>query len=319
MPAPLDDFRALLTKLPGLDRAAAERVAATRRALPLADHALGRLEVVAPWLAAVTGRVSPAVNRPLVALFGGAHAVEEALSTRSPAALAQAFVERAGRGQAAVNQICAAGDIGLKVLDVAIDLPVGDIRTEDALDERACAATLAFGMEAVAGGPDLVCLGAVGDGGSVAIPVLLAAVLGGVWNGDETDPERKAAYETAVARAKAGGPDGFEILRRVGGRDLVALVGSILAARMERIPVILDGRVAVAAAAALRALEPEAIAHCVVAAQPETALRVHPMMIGRPVLTDLDVASGEGIASALGVGLVRNAIAVHMGLARSLQ
>uniref|UniRef100_UPI0019534CEB nicotinate-nucleotide--dimethylbenzimidazole phosphoribosyltransferase n=1 Tax=Proteus mirabilis TaxID=584 RepID=UPI0019534CEB len=59
--------------------------------------------------------------------------------------------------------------------------------------------------------------------------------------------------------------DPLEVLRRVGGRDIAALVGAILAARLQRIPVLLDGYVVTAAAAILHALQPSSLDHCMAA------------------------------------------------------
>ncbi|RUT83400.1 nicotinate-nucleotide--dimethylbenzimidazole phosphoribosyltransferase, partial [Mesorhizobium sp. USDA-HM6] len=130
-------------------------------------------------LAAWSGRAPPAVNRPLVAIFAGNHgAVRHAISPRPVSATADA-VELCAAGGAAINQVCIANDLGLKVFDLALDIPTGDITEEAALDERGCAATMAFGMEAVAGGADLLCLGDLGVGNSTIAAALCAALFGG--------------------------------------------------------------------------------------------------------------------------------------------
>ncbi|MFC6486580.1 nicotinate-nucleotide--dimethylbenzimidazole phosphoribosyltransferase, partial [Nitratireductor sp. GCM10026969] len=152
---PFDDIRALARGLPALNGAAASRVHET-----MAGLHLGRMEDLAAWFAAVTGRTPPRVLRPVVALFAATHTVSRHLGSADPVREAQARVEEIAAGAAPVSQLCAANDLGLNVFDLALDLPVGDVTETAALDERACAATIAFGMEAVAGGADLLCLGA---------------------------------------------------------------------------------------------------------------------------------------------------------------
>ena len=159
---PFDDYRQLLKTLPGPDEAARARAAQRNARLSGQGPSLGRLGEIAEWLAAWTGR-EPQVLRPLVALFAGTHR-----GVAGSREATQAMVEHAAAGGAMVCQLCAANDLGLKIFDLALHVPVGDIAVEPSLDERGCAATMAFGMEAIAGGIDLVCVGAAGVGGALS-------------------------------------------------------------------------------------------------------------------------------------------------------
>jgi nicotinate-nucleotide--dimethylbenzimidazole phosphoribosyltransferase len=289
---PFDDFRTLLKALPGPDEAARARAARRSAELSAQGPALGRLASLAEWLAAWTGR-QPQVVRPLVALFAGSHA-----SVAASRAETQAMVEHAAAGGAMVCQLCAANDLGLKIFDLALHLPAGDIAREPALDERGCAATMAFGMEAIAGGIDLVCVGAIGVGGAFSAAALMAALHGGSaadWTGDHA-----AGVEQALATHDGHLKDPLEALRRLGGRELAAIAGAILAARMEKIPVILDGYAALAAAAVLKAAEPSALDHCLlghVSAEPGMAKAA--AALGLKPLLDLSLGDGEGAGAAL--------------------
>lgn len=307
---PFDDFRQLLRTLPGPDAKARERAAARNALLSAQGPALGRLGAIAEWLAAWSGR-DPQVTRPLVALFAGTHG-----AAPQATAATQAMVEHCAAGGAMISQICAANDLGLKLFDLALHLPVGDIASEPALDERACAATMAFGMEAVAGGIDLLCLGAVGSGGATATAALLAALHGGGaadWAGPSADA---AAAERALALHGAHLKDPLEALRRLGGREFAAIAGAILAARMQKVPVLLDGHAGLAAAAVLAAATPAALDHCLLAQLPpgEPGLAKAAARMRLAPLLDLGLGDGEGAASALAAGLVKNAAAVHSGM-----
>ena len=108
------------------------------------------------------------------------------------------MVENFAAGGAAINQICVAYDLGLKVFDLALDLPTGDITAEAALDEAGCAATMAFGMEAMAGGVDLLCIGEMGIGNTTVAAAIYAALYGGA-------AERLGRPRHRRRRCRAGG------------------------------------------------------------------------------------------------------------------
>jgi nicotinate-nucleotide--dimethylbenzimidazole phosphoribosyltransferase len=110
--------------------------------------------------------------------------------------------------------------------------------------------------------------------------------------------------------------DPLEVLRRLGGREIAAMAGAILAARMEKIPVIIDGFVASSAAAILYAANPEAIDHCLfghVSAEPGHRLLL--AKLGKEPLLDLGMRLGEGTGAALAASIVKAAAQCHSGMA----
>lgn len=325
---PFDDFRELLRNLPGPDTSALAVARERDSQLTKPAGALGRLEEIAFWLAAWTGR-SPQVTRPLVAIFAGNHGVTaQGVSPFPPSVTAQ-MVENFAAGGAAINQICVANDLGLKIFDLALEVPTGDISVEAAMDERTCAATMAFGMEAIAGGTDLLCIGEMGIGNTTIAAAIFYGLYGGSavdWVGPGTGSEgevlaRKiAAVETAVALHKAHLDDPLELLRRLGGREIAAMAGAILAARMERIPVLIDGYVATAAAAVLHAANPSALDHCLighVSAEPGHMAAIE--KLGKTPLLALGMRLGEGTGAALAAGIVKAAAQCHTGMATFAQ
>lgn len=325
---PFDDFRELLKNLPEPD--SAQLVAARERDAQLTKPAgsLGRLEEIAFWLAAWTGR-PPQVSRPLVAIFAGNHGVTKQGVTPFPSSVTKQMVDNFAAGGAAVNQICIANDLGLKIFDLALDIPTGDITEEAALDERSCAATMAFGMEAVAGGTDLLCIGEMGIGNTTIAAAIFHALYGGEakeWVGPGTGSEgeileRKiAAVEKAVALHGPHLGDPLEVLRRLGGREVAAMAGAILAARVQRIPVLIDGYVATAAAAVLHAANPRALDHCLighVSAEPGHIKVLD--RLGKTPLLALGMRLGEGTGAALAAGIVKAAALCHSGMATFAQ
>jgi nicotinate-nucleotide--dimethylbenzimidazole phosphoribosyltransferase len=332
MPAsglPFDDIRELIAGMPGPDMASANAVRARDKELTKPAGSLGRMEEIAEWLAAWQGKAPPRVDRPLVCVFAGNHGVVAQGVSAYPQAVTRQMLENFAAGGAAINQICAAFDLGFKVFDLALDLPTGDFTQGDALDERACVATMAFGMEALAGGADLLCLGEMGIGNTTSAAAIYAALFGGeaaFWCGrgtglDDEGLKRKiAAVEAGLALHAAHLNDPLEVLRRLGGREIAAICGAIIAARMQRIPVILDGYVVTAAAAVLHALEPSSIDHCLAGhLSAEGAHREVLARLGKQPLLALDMRLGEGTGAALAASLVKAAAAIHSGMATFAQ
>ncbi|MBP1850935.1 nicotinate-nucleotide--dimethylbenzimidazole phosphoribosyltransferase [Rhizobium halophytocola] len=321
---PFDDFRALLKDLPGPETASLVTARDRDRQLTKPPGALGRLEEIAMWLAAWSGR-APAVNRPLVAIFAGNHGVTRHGVTPFPPSVTKQMIDNFAAGGAAINQICVTYDLGLKIFDLALDYPTGDITTEPALSERDCAATMAFGMEAVAGGTDLLAIGEMGIGNTTIAAAINLALYGGEaedWVGPGTGSEgavlaRKIdAVKRAVEFHREHLSDPLEVLRRLGGREIAAMAGAILAARMQRVPVLLDGYVSTAAGAILKAINPSALDHCLighVSAEPGHLKAIE--RLGKTPLLALGMRLGEGTGAALAAGIVKAAAACHSGMA----
>ncbi|MCA0405087.1 MAG: nicotinate-nucleotide--dimethylbenzimidazole phosphoribosyltransferase [Proteobacteria bacterium] len=322
---PFDDIRALIAAIPAADEQARAEALAREANLIKPRGALGRLEEIAVHVAAWQGKARPKVSRPLVAIFAGSHGVVAKGVSAYPSEVNRAMLASFSNSHAAINQICKTYDLGLKVFDLAIDLPTGDITEGAALEEAACAATIAFGMEAIANGTDLLCVGEMGIGNTTPAAAIYAALYGGEveqWVGrgtgvDDAGYQRKvSAVKQALETHKDHLKDPLEVLRRLGGREIAAIAGAILAARMERVPVILDGYVATAAAAVLHALWPQSIAHCLAGhCSVEGAHAKVLANLGLKPILDLGMRLGEGSGAALAAGIVKAALACHNDMA----
>ena len=328
MPAsglPFDDIRALLPLMPEASATAEAAVRARQAELTKPPGSLGRLDDLVAFLAAWQDKTKPTIMHPLMAVFAGNHGVVAQGVSAYPASVTQAMLENFAAGGAAVNQICATYGIGLKVFELALEIPTADITQAAALDEAACAATIAFGMEAIAGDVDVLCLGEMGIGNTTIASAIYAALYGGTaadWVGRGTgvdDPglaRKVAAVEAALALHRDHLRDPLEVLRRLGGREIAALVGAILAARLQRVPVLLDGFVVCAAAAILHALDKSAIDHCLAAhVSAEQAHRRVLERLGKAPLLDRGMRRGEGSGAGLALGLLKAALACTRDMA----
>ena len=322
---PFDDIRRLITTVPGPDEEAMAAVRERQASLTKPAGSLGRLEWLAEWLAAWQGRPQPAVERPLVCVFAGSHGVVKRGVSAYPASVNRQMLDNFSAGGAAVNQICATFGLGFKVFDLAVDMPTQDIAEEAAMDEKACVATMAYGMEAVAGDIDLLAIGEMGIGNTTIAAAIYAALYGGpaekwVGRGTGVDDEGRARKITAVEAAlechKGHLKDPLEVLRRLGGREIAAMAGAILAARLQRVPVILDGYVATAAAAILYAIHPSLLDHCIAGhLSVEGSHREVLERLQKIPFLALGMRLGEASGAALAMALVKSAAGIHNGMA----
>ena len=180
-------------------------------------------------------------------------------------------------------------------------------------------------MEAIANGCDLLCIGEMGIGNTTIAAAISHALFGGKagqWVGpgtgvDSEGVRRKAdAVHRAVELHRPYLGDPLEVLRRLGGREIAAMTGAILAARLQNVPVLIDGYVATAAAAILHAMRDDALDHCLAAhCSAEPAHRALLAKLGKQPLLDLGMRLGEASGAALAAGIVKAAIALHNDMA----
>jgi nicotinate-nucleotide--dimethylbenzimidazole phosphoribosyltransferase len=323
--ADLDEIRALMAHLPGPDLEAGTAAAVREHQLTKPAGALGRLEELATWLATWQGRHPPILNHPRTIVFAANHGVAARGVSAYPAAVTAQMVQNFLAGGAAVNQLCKVIDADLRVYEMNLDTPTGDIVEGPAMSEEECARAIAYGMMAVEPGIDALAIGEMGIANTTVAAALCMGLFGGdaaAWTGPGTGivgaalEKKREVVAAAVARHQPEARDPFDLLRRLGGLEFAAMAGAILAARMGRVPVVLDGFCAGAAASVLFAAHPRALDHCVaghVSAEPGHRRLLDE--IGKPPLLDLGMRLGEASGATLALGILKAAAACHAGMA----
>jgi nicotinate-nucleotide--dimethylbenzimidazole phosphoribosyltransferase len=318
-------MRAVLARLPEADEAARTKVRLHQADLTKPPGSLGRLEEITEWLAAWQGNPHPRCQRPRVSVFAGSHGVAARGVSAYPASVNAQMVQNFIAGGAAINQLTAFIDGDLRVHEMDLDHPVADFTQGPAMDEARCARAMAYGMMAAEPGIDVLCLGEMGIGNTTAAAALCLALLGGTaedWVGPGTGVRGDAlarkteTVRLGVERHRAVLGDPLQVLAALGGEELAAICGAIVAARMGHIPVLLDGYASTAAAAVLHALDPHALDHCMVAHR--SAEPGHAMLcakLGQKPLLDLGMRLGEATGAALAVSLLKAACACLDGMA----
>ena len=132
---PFDAFRALLAQLPPASATAIAAVRARDAQLTKPPGSLGRLEELVEWLAAWQDKAEPTLDRPTVVVFAGNHGVVAQGVSPYPASVTAQMLKNFSAGGASVNQICATYGAGLKVFELALDLPTRDITEAPAMDD----------------------------------------------------------------------------------------------------------------------------------------------------------------------------------------
>ncbi len=325
IPTSLDEIRQLLRALPGPDLTA--RAAAKDRQAQLLKPpgALGRLEALAHWLAAWQGRDRPAVERPRIAVFAGNHGVAAQGVSAYPASVTAQMVQAFVSGQAAVNQLAELNGADLRIYELALDQPTADITLGPAMSEAECVRAIAYGMLAVEPGFDVMALGEMGIGNTTVAAALCHGLFGGDardWAGRGTGIDdaqlihKGHVIERAVAVNREAITDPLEALRCLGGLELAAILGAIIACRLANTPVVLDGYACCAAAAVLQAIDPALLDHCVVAhVSAEPGHRRLLQRLEKQPLLDLGLRLGEASGAALALPLLRAAAACLNGMA----
>ncbi len=321
----LDELRLLFARLPGPDLEAGTAAAVRQNRLTKPPGSLGRLEELAIWLATWQASHPPRLDHPRTVVFAGNHGVAARGVSAYPASVTAQMVQNFIAGGAAVNQLCRTVDADLRVYEMSLDAPTGDIVEGPAMSDEECARAMAYGMMAVEPGIDALALGEMGIGNTTSAAALCMALFGGeatLWTGPGTgvagaalDNKRRAVAEAAALHRPAA-RDPFDLLRRLGGLELAAIAGAVMAARLGRVPVVLDGFAATAAAAALFAVDPRALDHCIVAhLSAEPGHRVLLERLGQRPLFDFGMRLGEASAATLVLGLLKAAVACHNGMA----
>lgn len=312
---PFDDILGIIETMPRLVDGAESKLHDEFLLSSGALAPIGKFSRYLAKIAAWQGQAQPSLMRPLIAVFSGTHGIAASLYDEDIIEGSKARVKSLTEGKAAVRGMAADMGAAFKVYEFGIEYPSKDFTKESSLSEKDCAAAIAFGMEVVAEGADVIVLGNAGFGAATAAAAIARSLFGGTadyWAGGEAHSaeERIAAVREGAQRNSEETPSPLNILRHYGGRDIAGIVGAILAARHQRIPIILDGYVVCAAAAVLYQIDPTTLDHCIAAqVTVEPAHRALLDRIGKVPVMDLGINIGDGTGGAFALSVLKTAAA----------
>ncbi|MBK8199475.1 MAG: nicotinate-nucleotide--dimethylbenzimidazole phosphoribosyltransferase [Acidobacteria bacterium] len=316
--SPLADVRELILKPIEPDVASGDKVRAALLGMGR-EGDFGKLGEAAEWLARWQRRFPPRIEKPTLAIFAGSHGIVDAGVSLSSNSDTRAHIDALTQGRAPLSAIATQAGANVRVFELALDRPTPSIAKEAAMTERECAATIAYGFEAVEDKPDLLAIAVSGAGVGTAAAAVACALYGGspdYWVRPSAQTEaslsgkRSSLVSDALRLHRGHLSDPLEALRCLGGRELAACVGAIIAARHQSIPVVLDGFATTIAAGVVHAVMPSAVSHCL--ASHITQRPAHEASlerIGLSPLLQLQFQTGGGLGSATAIGLLKTACA----------
>jgi nicotinate-nucleotide--dimethylbenzimidazole phosphoribosyltransferase len=320
-----------------------DAAAARQGQLTKPTGALGRLETLAVELAGLQQTEKPRADRAPIIIFTGDHGIAAQGVSAYPQEVTIAMMANFAGGGAAISVLARELRSSLEVVDagtlaeaampgIVVDKPrrgSRDFSREAALSPEDLAFALDCGRRGVtraaASEPDILILGEMGIGNTTSAAAIAAALLGisaqeitGLGTGlDAAGRERKAdIIDSALAHHGLASTAPDKILCAVGGLEIAAITGAIIAAAKRRIPILVDGFIVSVAALAASRLNPTCRPYLIFSHR--SAEQGHRLVLraleAQPLL-DLDLRLGEGSGAALALPILRLACALHNGMA----
>jgi nicotinate-nucleotide--dimethylbenzimidazole phosphoribosyltransferase len=328
---------------PAVSIAHRDAAAARQGQLTKPTGALGRLETLAIELAGLQQTEQPRAERVPIIIFAGDHGIAAQGVSAYPQEVTIAMMANFASGGAAISVLARELGVSLEVVDagtlaetpmpgVVTDKPrrgSRDFSGDAALEAAEVSFAFDCGRRAVArtasSEPDLLILGEMGIGNTTSAAAIAAALLGasadeitGLGTGlDTAGRERKARIiDAALAHHGLINASPEKILCAVGGLEISAIIGAIIAAAQRRIPVLVDGFIVSVAALAAARLNPSCRPYLIFSHRSaEQGHRLVLEALDARSLLDLDLRLGEGSGAALALPILRLACALHNGMA----
>ena len=321
----LKDFWVLIKSPPNKDESTSKLAAERNASLTKPPGALGRLEELAIWYCAWRHNPNANILSPQVIVFAGNHGVASLGVSAFPQEVTEQMVLNFEHKGAAINQLCQVAGAKLNVHSLELEKPTKDFTKEPALSSKEFEESLLVGWSAVKQETDLLVVGEMGIGNTTSAAVLACALFGRTareWVGrgtgvtDEGLALKIKVVEQGLERIKEESLDPFELLRQLGGREMVAMVGAIARARALKIPVILDGFICCASAAVLEKTKNGLLDHCVAGHLSSEGAHISILeLLNKKPIIDLNLRLGEASGGALAINIMKSALACHNGMA----
>ena len=326
-----------LSSIRATSGAAAMSARERQQALTKPPGSLGALEDLGVRLSSIARVCPPPIpGRPAIAVFAGDHGVHARGVTPWPQEVTAQMVANMAEGGAAVNALARQVGASVTVVDVGVasqcpservqdrnvargtaDLSSGPAMTRDEV-LAAIEVGISVADDLVDGGADLLVTGDMGIANTTPAAALVAALTGtaaevvtgrGTGIDDATLALKTEVVADAADRVRGAGP--LDVLAAIGGLEHAALTGFLLAGAARRVPVLVDGLIAVSAALVAAALAPDAVDYWVAGHRSaEQGASVGLDHLGLVPLLDLGMRLGEGSGAVLAIPLVQCAARV---------
>lgn len=306
---------------------------------------LGQLETVAVEMAVIQGTLNPSHDPAVALIFAADHGVYAEGVSPYPQAVTAQMVTNIVSGGAASSVLARAHGVDLRVIDVGvltesaahtllhdsrIRASSRNMHAEAAMTEDELGAALAAGASAVARHPSKVLIiGEMGLANTTAATAMSCAMLNlpatsltGPGTGlDAAGVAHKAlVIDRILERHTSDGARGTdhakEILRRMGGLEIAAMVGGYLAVVGTQTVLLIDGYIATAALLIAVSIDPAVRAHCVFAHTSGEPGHQHLLAaLNATPLLNLGMRLGEATGALTAYPLLKSACALFNDMA----
>lgn len=300
---------------------------------------LGRLEKLAVHYVAMTGEERPKPPHTAVFTFAADHGITAEGVSAYPSAVTAQMVLNFLRGGAAINVLARHVGAEVRVVDMGVAHDFGSLPGlisrkiapgtknflhEPAMSREQAEQALDVGVNlarlAAKEGISLVGTGDMGIGNTTPSAAITAVMTGspveqvtgrGTGIDDASFRRKVSIIEKSLALHHPDPGDPVGVVAKIGGFEIAGLAGLILGAAAHRIPIVLDGFIAGAAALVAAALQPRCREYLIASHQSvERGHQAALKRLGLKPLLDLDLRLGEGTGACLGIGLVHAAIKI---------
>jgi len=292
---PFDDLRAIAGQLPDADSCAAKKVRESLDLKPI-DSASGLADLAA-WLACWQGTSSPTIAESHICVLASSY------EGGDPSQVT-AYIEATSKGAAPVNLLCVDKGIGLRAIQLAPEMPHSN---DTDWPETDCMAAVAFGMEATAAGGHILGLTDMAPGNAERAIAIVMAISGLTGNDPllaKADGEFASRVRALLEQVAGLENDPLEVMRRIGGREIAASIGALVAARSRRLAVLTDGWAAIAATAVLEAVTAGSTDHVRPASADDDLQAAIWALLGKAPVIGVPVGGGPGCGIAVAVSVL---------------
>lgn len=314
--------------IPPLDRQAFEAAEKLQLSLAKLPGSLGVLEPLAARIAGMTGNPAPRLRDKAIVLFAADHHIADSGLSLTGKEVTEIQTRNFVGGGATINAFTRNAGARLTVVDVGVDADLSDcpglvdrkvmhgaadFSRGPAMTREQAERCLEIGIEMArlekSKGLDLVAAGEMGIGNTTPSSAIIAVMTG---NPVEVVTGRGSGVKEAIIRRKIeliergialnrpDPADAVDVLAKVGGPEIGAMAGLMLGAASLRVPIVIDGLIAGAAAAIAQGIDPATAGYFIgshVSAEPGHQLIME--HIGVTTYMNLGLCLGEGTGAAL--------------------
>lgn len=323
------NYEFVVSKIKPIDKDSMEKTQKRLDNLTKPLGSLGRLEELAKEIAGMKGTSNPSISKKAIFTFAGDHGVTDEGVSAYPKAVTAQMVYNFARGGAAINVL--SKYIGAKL--IVADLGVA----EDISSDKVIIKKVGYGTNNFCRGPamtredaiksinygieifnefkpfDIIGIGEMGIGNTTSSSAIASVftdspveeVTGrGTGVSDETFKNKIKIIKNAIELNKPNKNDPIDVLSKVGGYEIGGLVGVILAAAMERTPIVIDGFISTAAALIASKMNPYVSSYLIASHKSVEIghIKMLELMKKKP-LFELDMRLGEGTGAAIGISI----------------